>query len=59
MKNKAADIRLHLFQFKQSLFFDANVWLYLFGPQETPPPLPSRIYSDARYRLFNSGSGAD
>jgi hypothetical protein len=56
MKNKAEDIRSYLFKFKQSLFFDANIWFYLFGPQEAPPPPASRIYSDALKRALQTKS---
>lgn len=54
MKNKAVDIRSYLFQRKERLLFDANVWLYLVPPAGPKPE--SKIYSDALKRALDTKS---
>ena len=55
MKNKAVDIRDYLFQRKERLFFDANIWFFLFGPQTGTKP-EIAIYSDALKRALETQS---
>ena len=34
MKNKAVDVEDYHFQSEDKLFFDTNIWLLIYGPQE-------------------------
>jgi predicted nucleic acid-binding protein len=45
--SKAIDITVHTFADTDKLFFDANVWLSLYGPQGAPNDPRSQIYSNA------------
>jgi predicted nucleic acid-binding protein len=56
MMNKAADINKYAFSNQDRLFFDANVWLYLYGPQGSPGDPVIRSYSAALARAVQAGS---
>lgn len=45
--SKAADITTHKFADADQLFFDANIWLSLYGPQGAPNDPRTQIYSNA------------
>ena len=48
MKYKAADVRYYNFTSQDKLFFDANIWLYLYGP-----PKPRSYWRPIYSRIFN------
>lgn len=45
--SKAQDISHYRFLDTDKLFFDANVWLYIYGPQGNPNDWNARTYSGA------------
>ncbi len=45
--SKTEDISRHRFSSADKLFLDANIWLYVYGPQGNPADLRTRIYSGA------------
>jgi predicted nucleic acid-binding protein len=45
--SKALDIAAYQFTETDKLFFDANVWLDIYGPQGAPNNFRTRIYSTA------------
>jgi predicted nucleic acid-binding protein len=45
--SKALDITAYHFAETDKLFFDANVWMYIYGPQGAPNDFKTRIYSAA------------
>lgn len=49
------DIATHLFQPNDLIFFDANVWLYIYGPQGGPNDAVSRTYSLALSKIIKAG----
>ncbi|MGC1375574.1 MAG: hypothetical protein WA821_05090, partial [Anaerolineales bacterium] len=54
MMSKTRDITGYAFSNHDRLFFDTNVWLYIFGPQGNPADAMPQIYSKA----FASAIGA-
>jgi predicted nucleic acid-binding protein len=57
MKNTTLDIRTYSFAAADQLFFDANIWLYIYGPQRTPADWKSALYSRALSYALSAGSG--
>ena len=55
MKHKAKDVRNYNFTGKDQLFLDANIWLYLYGPQK-PGYYLERVYSNVFKRIKNAKS---
>ena len=53
MKPKA--VKKHNFTSQDRLFLDANIWLYIFGPQK-PGNSWTKIYSTVFYRILNAKS---
>lgn len=47
MTHKATRVNNYNFTSKDKLFLDANIWLYLYGPQSPKAPNQVRIYSQA------------
>lgn len=47
MKNTTLDLRTYNFPPDDKLFFDANIWLFIYGPQRKPDDLQVRHYSSA------------
>jgi predicted nucleic acid-binding protein len=47
MMSNAQDITSYQFSNADSLVFDTNVWLYIYGPQGSPVDFKSRAYSNA------------
>ncbi|MFZ5922436.1 MAG: PIN domain-containing protein [Chloroflexota bacterium] len=45
--SKAVDITVYQFAETDNLFFDANIWLTLYGPQGAPNDPRSQVYSNA------------
>lgn len=56
MKNKAVDVQNYHFQPQDKLFFDTNIWLIVFGPQEPRNIKKIRIYSSAFQRILKAKS---
>ncbi|MEI9478089.1 MAG: PIN domain-containing protein [Deltaproteobacteria bacterium] len=55
MSSEAFLIREYYFSSKDTLLVDANVWLYLYGPQE-PKDWRPRAYSQALKWILKAGS---
>lgn len=47
MKNTTLDLRSYYFRPDDKLFFDANIWLFIYGPQRKPDDFQVRQYSSA------------
>ena len=47
MQARVEDVRHYKFQRDENLFFDANVWLHIYGPNPPSSGGPSRVYSSA------------
>jgi predicted nucleic acid-binding protein len=45
--SKTEDISRHRFSSADRIFLDANIWLYVYGPQGSPTDSKTRIYSSA------------
>ncbi len=56
MKNTALDVQKHAFSAADRLLFDANIWMYIFGPQGNPADWKTNIYSKALADLLRVGS---
>lgn len=54
--SKAQDINGYPFSNTDKLFFDANIWLYVYGPQGNPGDPKVRIYSSALANAMRAGS---
>ena len=52
---KSMEVRHHNFTFKDKLFLDANIWLYLFSPRE-PGDRWKQIYSEVFERILKANS---
>jgi predicted nucleic acid-binding protein len=48
------DIRDHLFSSSDRLFFDANIWLYIYGPLACSHPGLQSVYSRALDRMLRA-----
>ena len=55
MKHKAVEVLKYNFAPHDRLFMDANIWLYLDGPQKSNSNLRT-IYSKVFSRILNAGS---
>lgn len=51
---KRAPVEHHVFQKSDRVFLDANIWLFLYGPQQ--PKDKTEIYSDALNRMLTARS---
>src|SRR5437870_2654808 len=49
------DIATYRFTNSDRIFFDANVWLSIYGPQGDPRDPVARTYSAALSRILNGG----
>ncbi len=56
MKNKAVHVTKYRFQPEDKLFFDANIWLFIYGPQEQRNSRNMGIYSSAFRRILEAQS---
>ena len=56
MKNKAVSLKSYHFQSEDKLFFDANIWLFIYGPQEQRNSRNMGIYSSAFRRILEAQS---
>ncbi len=56
MKNKAVDVEDYHFQSEDKLFFDTNIWLLIYGPQEQKNTKKMEIYSSAFRRILEAQS---
>lgn len=54
--SKAQDINGYRFSKTDKLFFDANIWLYVYGPQGNPGDSKARTYSSALANAIRAGS---
>lgn len=54
--SKAVDINNYTFSDKDNLFFDANIWLYLYGPQGNPSDSTAQAYSRSLARAMQAKS---
>ena len=52
MKNNISDVRHHIFTSEDRVFLDANIWLYIFGPQD--PEYQKRFWIDIYSEVFRS-----
>ena len=52
MRNDARHIERYTFAATDKLLFDANIWLYIFGPQGNPADHRTKIYSSALARIL-------
>ena len=55
MAGEVLHVKDYRFTSDDDLFFDANVWLYIFGPQR-PHAGNSNYYSSAFRRILEAGS---
>ncbi len=55
MLNRTVRVRNHSFVSRDKLFFDANIWMFLYGPQR-PGGRKMSAYSSAFNRALNAGS---
>lgn len=56
MTNKFLSIDKYFFRREDELFLDANIWLYIFGPQTAPNHPRTRTYSGALKRILMAQS---
>lgn len=56
MMSKAVDINGYAFSDQDNLFFDTNIWLYLYGPQGNPGDPVTQTYSQALARAMHAKS---
>lgn len=54
--SNAQDITGYRFSNTDKLFFDANIWLYVYGPQGSPIDFRSRTYSNALANALRANS---
>ena len=50
------EVRHYTFGPEDLLFLDANIWLYLHGPQQSPAPSYVETYSNAYKRILSAKS---
>jgi predicted nucleic acid-binding protein len=55
MANKIRSIERHNFSRKEQLFLDANIWIYVYGPQG-PNDRKNRIYSSALANILRANA---
>lgn len=56
MMSRAIDINNYSFSEGDNLFFDANIWMYLYGPQGKPNDPTTQTYSHALAQAMNAKS---
>ncbi len=56
MKPKAVEVRHHQFTSKDKLFLDANIWLYVHGPNEPKASWVVNTYSKTFNRILKAQS---
>jgi len=56
MTHKAMSVNSYSFTSRDQLFFDANIWLFLHGPQQSPVPQRVKTYSQAYKRILSAKS---
>ncbi len=54
--SKAVEITTFIFSKTDKLFFDTNVWFYIYGPQGAPNDPKSRAYSNALASAIQANS---
>jgi predicted nucleic acid-binding protein len=54
--SKVTNITSYAFAETDKLFFDANIWMYVYGPQGAPTDHKSRIYSTALANAIHAKS---
>ena len=47
MRNNSFEISSYTFSSADNLLFDANIWLYIYGPQGNPGDWKTQVYSSA------------
>ena len=55
MRHKAMSVNNYIFTSEDKLFLDANIWLYIYGPQK-PRGFWTNIYSQALARILAAKS---
>ena len=53
---KALEVNRYKFTSNDQLFLDANIWLYLYGPQNPKASRNVKTYSQVFSRILNAGS---
>ncbi len=56
MTHNAKLVKNYTFTVRDNLFLDANIWLYLHGPQQSPAPSYVKTYSDTYKRILSAKS---
>ena len=56
MKNKAVHVTKYHFRPEDKLFFDANIWLFIYGPQIQKNIGKMKVYSSAFRRILEAQS---
>ena len=56
MKNKAVHVTKYCFRPEDKLFFDANIWLFIYGPQKQKNTVTMKAYSSAFRRILEAQS---
>ena len=56
MAGEVLHVEDYRFTSEDDLFFDANVWLYIYGPQRPPAGNRTDYYSSAFRRILEAGS---
>jgi len=56
MKNESYHIEEYTFAAADKLLFDANIWLYIYGPQGNPADQRTRVYSAALAKILAARS---
>lgn len=54
--SRALNITTYRFSNSDKLFFDANIWMYVYGPQGAPNDPKSRMYSTALANAIRANS---
>jgi predicted nucleic acid-binding protein len=55
-KNHSYAITSYIFTSADNLLFDANIWLYIYGPQGNPADWKTRAYSNALASVLRANS---
>lgn len=55
-ETRAIFITRHQFATSDRLFFDTNIWLFVYGPQASPLQETAKVYSGALKRALKAGS---
>lgn len=54
--NNFQNIRQYSFTARDQLFFDANIWYFIHGPQGDPSDNRQKVYSNAYKEIISNGS---